>query len=108
MSPVIRQLAYPLDILSNSLLSVFPRTHRHTLIIENIGFRRFWMSIRYQLGGIRSVMRQALSTLFSSPLYAPLNTSIILFVEFSNCPSYFARSSLRTTNVSNVPIYQVD
>jgi len=56
---------------------------------------------------LRSAIRHALSTLASSPLNAVRITSISLFVYPSNWPSNFARSSLNTTKVSNVPIYRI-
>ena len=54
---------------------------------------------------IRSAMRQVKSSRDSSPLNALRSTSTILLTAFSNWPSNLAKSSLNTTNVSNVPIW---
>lgn len=77
-----------------------------TLIISNVRLWWFYSQTPTSYEVIRSAIRQAKSTLASSPLYALRNTSTILFVAPSNCPSNLARSSLNTINVSNVPIYK--
>jgi hypothetical protein len=77
-----------------------------TLIISDVRLWGLYSQIPMSYEVIRSAIRQAKSTLASSPLYALRNTSTILFVAPSNCPSNLARSSLNTINVSSVPIYQ--